>query len=312
MDTYLGLDFGGTKLLIGEVDSEGRILREKRYKTGCRQESKAVEVLMESLKDYVATVGFEGELKGAGVGIVGTVDYKTGRWIAMHPKATVDPIPLADMIKEVLGVPVWIDNDVKSATTAERVFGGGKESENFIYLNVGTGLAAGFVVDGRIVRGSRNDSGEIGHTVLDMRNEDNCICGRHGCVENAVSGYGFSRQAEIYGIKEELTAQGDLVSVAEIYERAKAGDETACKIVDYAAESLACLIMNLVKTLDPEMFILGGGCVQDGYLLGIVKEKLNADIMRTVTEGMLLSRLDPRYTGLLGAAALPIAAMRER
>ena len=169
------MDFGGTKLLIGEVDAQGNILRRKRYPSGCRTEAEAVKVLKDSLEDYMETVGAEGYIKGAGVGIVGTVDYRNGMWVSMHPKAVSEPIPLSELLQDILRMPVWIDNDVKSATTAEMIFGDGIDSENFIYLNVGTGLAAGFVVDGRILRGSRNDTGEIGHTVSDLQSEDICI-----------------------------------------------------------------------------------------------------------------------------------------
>lgn len=305
------MDFGGTKLLIGEVDAQGNILRRKRYPSGCRTEAEAVRVLKDSLKDYMETVGAEGDIKGAGVGIVGTVDYRNGIWVSMHPKAVSEPIPLSELLQDILRIPVWIDNDVKSATTAEMIFGDGIDSENFIYLNVGTGLAAGFVVDGRILRGSRNDTGEIGHTVSDLQSEDICICGRKGCIEGAVSGYGFSKMAHKYGIRRQFSPQGDLVSVAELYERAKLGEEIPVQILDYAAKSLSCMIMNLVKTLDPEMIILGGGCVRDGYLLEHMRRWLNPDIMCTVIKGIKISKLNPEFIGLLGAAALPIAVHRQ-
>lgn len=306
------MDFGGTKLLIGEVDAQGNILRRKRYPSGCREEADAVRVLTDSLRDYMDTVGAEGSIKGAGVGIVGTVDYKNGMWISMHPKPLAKPIPLSEMLQDILQVPVYIDNDVKSATTAEMIFGDGTDCENFIYLNVGTGLAAGFVVDGRILRGSRNDTGEIGHMVLDLQSEDICICGRKGCIEGVVSGYGFSKMADKYGIRNQLSPQGDLVSVSELYEKAKRGEQIPVQILDHAARSLSCMIMNLVKALDPEMFILGGGCVRDGYLLEHMQRWLNPDIMCTVTKGIKLSKLNPAFAGLLGAAALPAAVGRQK
>lgn len=312
MKTYLGLDFGGTKLLIGEVDQNGNILRERRYETGCRTEHQAMEVLVKSVWDYAETVGFAGEPAGAGVGIVGTVDYRKGKWITMHPQAMVPPIPITEILEEIIHIPVWADNDVKSAVTAEMVFGNGKNFDNFTYLNVGTGLAAGFVVDGRILRGKNNNSGEIGHTVVDMTNQDPCMCGRTGCIENIVSGYGFTRQVTNYGLKELIPQKGDMTDVSLLFKKAAAGEKIPEKILDYAAENLACLIMNLVKTMDPEAFILGGGCVQDGSLLKRIEKKLVPTIMDSVTGGILLSTLDPTHTGLLGAAALPLAALREQ
>lgn len=311
MKTYLGLDFGGTKLLIGEVDEKGNILREKCYQTGCRKEVQAIEVLEESIRDYVNTVGFAGEIQGAGIGIIGTVDYKHGQWITMHPKTMIQPVPIADILKNIIHVPVWADNDVKSATTAEMVFGSGRKFENFIYLNVGTGLAAGFVVDGRILRGKNNNSGEIGHTVVDISNRDRCICDRHGCIENVVSGYGFTRQAQLNGLSELITEKSDMADTQKLFARALQGEMVPDRILDYAADSLACLIMNLVKTFDPEAFILGGGCVRDGVLMKRAQEHMAECIMESVTGGLILSELDPAYTGLLGAAALPMVAMNQ-
>lgn len=311
METYLGLDFGGTKLLIGEVDKAGNILREMRYPTGCRTEKQAMEVLVNSIHDYVDNMGFMGELQGAGIGIVGTVDYKHGQWITMHPKTMIEPIPIADIVKDIIHVPVWVDNDVKSATAAEMIFGGGGRFENLIYLNVGTGLSAGFVVDGRILRGKNNNSGEIGHTVVDITNRDRCMCDRHGCIENVVSGYGFTRQAELNGLTELIPEGSDMVDTQQLFAKAEKGEMVPDRIMDYAAESLACLIMNLVKTFDPEAIILGGGCVRDGILLRRLEEHLSKCIMESVTGGIILTTLDPSYTGLLGAAALPIAALKK-
>lgn len=310
LNTYLGFDFGGTKLLIGEVDEQGNIIREKRYPTGCRNEAQAVKVLLESAVDYLETIGIQGNLLGAGVGIVGTVDYENGYWITMHPRITTEPIPLAVMLKDIVKVPVYIDNDVKSATVGELIFGSGKGRNNFVYLNVGTGLAGGFVVDGRILRGRSNNAGEIGHTVIDIQNTDDCICGRQGCIEGAVSGYGFTKQIEKYGLTELLTVDRK-ANVSKLYQEAEAGEKMADKVLDYAAKSMANLMMNLVKVLDTEGFILGGGCVQDGVLIRRMQKYLRPEIMESVTEGIQISQLNPAYTGLLGAAALAVKAGNE-
>lgn len=312
MKTYLGLDFGGTKLLIGEMDEQGKILNSKRYATGCVSQEQAVERLLACAVDYRDTVGFQGEVQAAGVGIVGVVDHNKGEWISINHIVSGPPVPLAAMLSKELGVPVAIDNDVRSATTAEWKLGHGKDSENFIYINVGTGLAAGFVVNGTLIRGANNNSGEVGHMVVDMQDEQRCICGRYGCAENMVSGSGFARQAVRYGLMDVLLAdRPNSADTPKLFELADAGEARAVAITEYAADTLATLIMNLVRVTDPDIVILGGGVTSGGWLLEKVNKRLNSSTMRGVTGGIVLSQFAPQYAGLIGAASLGIVLREE-
>lgn len=305
MKTYLGFDFGGTKLLVGEMDEKGQILRSKRYETGCAVMEQAVERLLACAADYRDTVGYQGEVQAAGVGIVGVSNHRTGEWISMNHIVSGPPVPLADLLSKELGIPAIIDNDVRSATTAEWKLGHGRNSENFIYINVGTGLAAGFVVNGILLRGANNNSGEVGHSVVHIMSEQACICGRYGCVENIVSGGGFSKQAAKYGLPEVLRAdRPNSADTPKLFSLADDGDERAVRIVTQAADTLAALIMNLVRVTDPDTVILGGGVASDGWLLEMVEPRLNPSTMRGVTKGVVLSQFKPEYVGLIGAASL--------
>lgn len=312
VDTYLGLDFGGTKLLIGEIDRSGAVLQKKRYLTGCTGRDEAVDKIMDCLDDYMETRENTGNLKAAGLGIVGISDYQKGEWISMNHIVDNSPVPMARLLEEKLGVPSFIDNDVRSATTAELIYGQGKKSDNFIYLNVGTGLAAGFVCGGRIVRGANNNSGEIGHMVVDLQNELPCICGRFGCAENMLSGVGFTRQ--IGKLKRDDLRQKDgKADVMKIFRLADEKDKDCIEITEYAADTLAALIMNLVRTTDPDTVILGGGVVSSGWLLRKVQERLEPHTMRGVTGGVVLSALPLEDVGLIGAASLGVCRTeRER
>ena len=310
MHTYLGLDFGGTKLLIGEVDENGKILNSKRYTTGLSNKEDAVSRILQSLQDYKENVGFAGEIQAAGLGIVGIVNHTRGEWVAMQHEISGPPIPIVRLLEEQLSVPCAVDNDVRSATTAEWMLGQGKHSQDFIYLNVGTGLAAGFVTGGHIIRGASHNAGEIGHMVVDLKSEDSCICGRLGCAENAVSGAGFTYQTKKYGLTQFLNEIGRADAPA-LFEKAQAGDQSCMKIVEYAADTLACVIMNLVRFTDPDTFIIGGGIVSNEWFLGKVKERLHPETMRGVTGGIVLSSFDPRYAGLMGAASLGMHLIRN-
>ncbi len=313
MRTYLGMDFGGTKLLIGEVAIDGKILRSKSYRTNCRTQDEAVRKLIESLEDYKHTVSFVGDITAGGVGIVGVTDHEKGLWISMNHEIQGPPIPLGKLLTEQMGVGVAVDNDVRSATTAEWLWGHGRMSDNFVYINIGTGLAAGFVTGGRLIRGANNNSGEIGHMVVNLTDEDECICGRKGCAENIISGSGFLRQALKHDLQEIIVSNGaQAADVPRLIRLVEEGNPVSRQIVDYAVDTLACIIMNLVRVTDPDTIILGGGVVSDGWLLHKVKGKLNANTMRGVVNGVVLSQLDPQSIGLLGAAAVGLVSVEKR
>lgn len=313
MKTYLGMDFGGTKLLIGEMDGEGNILNSKRYDTGCVSREQSVYKLISGMRDYKDTVGFQGEVQAAGIGIVGVSDHKRGEWISMNHIVTGAPVPLTAMLSEELGIPVAIDNDVRSATTAEWKIGLGKRSENFIYINVGTGLAAGFVTNGVLIRGAHNNSGEVGHATVNIEDGLICSCGRSGCAENVVSGGGFARQAVRFGLTEVIRAdRPNSADALKLFQMADAGDARAVAITEYAADTLAELIMNLVRVTDPDTVILGGGVISDGWLVEKVRNRLAPSAMRGVTNGVILSQFDPQYAGLIGAASLGIVLCEEQ
>lgn len=304
MKTYLGMDFGGTKLLIGEVDTQGTVLRSKRYATGYTKQADAIRALLEAIRDYKGDVGFAGEPAAAGVGIVGIVDNQRGEWISMGHEPEGPPAPLAHMVSQELGIPCGIDNDVRSATTAEQLLGQGRYSRNFIYLNVGTGLAAGFVVDGQILRGAHMNAGEIGHMVIDLSDQSPCVCGRTGCVENRVSGIGFTRQAQARGLNELMTQVGGRADVRRLFVRAETGDPDCREMIAYGARAIACVIMDLVRVTDPDTIIYGGGIIGDTRFLHMVEKELEPSIMRGVTRGLVASSFAPQYAGLLGAASL--------
>lgn len=309
VETYLGLDLGGTKLLIGEVDSRGNILKYKKYDSGYFNQQAALNIIKSSLDDYIKTVGwYDKKPVAMGVGLIGRVDPEEGVWLQIDPSRT-QPIALAKELEEIYGISCHIDNDVKSATRAERVWGFGQISKNFIYINVGTGIAAGTVVNGRQIRGSHFNAGEVGHVRVGVNVGVKCACGRIDCVEAIASGLGLDRCARLLHdqYKTELHISPDIserVPVSEIFALSRKGDPLCVTLVENAAEALANLVMNLVRMTDPETVVLGGGVVADGYMHEKLLEKLNPTTMRFVSNGVVITKLNPEFIGLLGAGAV--------
>lgn len=309
METYLGIDLGGTKLLIGELDNYGNILKCKKYDLGYFNQQSALEIIKISLDDYIKTIGWTNNKPiGMGVGLIGRVDPEQGIWLQIDPSRT-HPIPLAKELFDLYGIPCHIDNDVKSATRAERHFGFGQISKNFIYINVGTGIAAGFVVNGRQIRGSHYNAGEVGHTQVGVNVGVLCGCGRKDCVEQIAAGIGFDRCARLLKSKFKTKLHisdevSERVSIPEIFDLSKKGDPLCVELVENASQALANLIMNLVRVSDPDTVVLGGGIVSDGYMHSKILQKLNSNTIRFVKNGVVITKLNPDFIGLMGAGAV--------
>lgn len=137
---------------------------------------------------------------------------------------------------------------------------------------------------------------------VDLSNDFDCICGRRGCAENMVSGIGFTHQVKLQGRTDVLLENGR-ADVARLFELAKAQDETCTRIVEYGADTLACVIMNLVRVTDPELLILGGGIAGNDWFIQKVKQKLHASTLRSVKE-ICVSAFNSDFAGLIGAAAV--------
>lgn len=307
METCLALDLGGTKLLIGEVDSQGKILNYKRYESDLSNQARAYETIVRSLDDYLSTSASGLAPAVMGLALVGRVDPGLGIWHQIDPQRTQALSVAADLTRKY-GIPCYIDNDVKSATRAELRWGAGQASRDFIYLNIGTGIAAGAVVDGHLVRGGHFNAGEVGHTRVGEGVGVRCCCGRMDCVEAIASGSGIDLCARLlrdrYETRLQIPEDGSRVAFADVLALSRSGDPLCSVLVDNAAAGIAGLIMNMVRMTDPDLVVLGGGIVVQDEMFERVLGHLHAPTLRFVTHGVVRTRLDARFAGLLGAAAV--------
>lgn len=310
MGTYIGMDFGGTKLLVGEVSCDGQILSKKKYTTGYVNQECAVDIIKSSLGDFMRTeCGAEREPSAVGIGLIGRVDTTSGEWLQIDPQRS-QTVKLGSIVRATFGMPCYVANDVKSATLAEQCWGHGRHSDDFIYINIGTGIAAGFVVGGRLILGSHFNAGEVGHTQVGVQTGVKCCCGRTDCVEAIAAGIGFDSCARLLYPSYPDTllhlpeSSCSRVDVHDIYALAQRGDSLCKLLVDNAAQAIANLIMNLVRVSDPEMVVLGGGIVSAPEMYDNIMSRLHPGTMRFVSKGVVLTCLNPSYAGLLGAAAV--------
>lgn len=305
--TVLAVDLGGTKILVGEVTPAGEILANEKYPSTVVDQRSAAEKIKTAIRSYLQQHVIHGDLIGIGICVVGRVNTEQGEWLEIHPSLS-DPIFLAEEITQAFQLPCWLTNDVSGAALAESILGIGQETGNFVYINIGTGIAARVVADNHVIKGGNFNAGEVGHMVVDMMSDDLCSCGRKGCVELFSSGLGMHNQTVKFASEYPdtiLTIEEDRrVSFQELITAYEANDPLAKKVVDQSLRAVAALTMNLIRVSDPEAVIFGGGVMNDGWFLNHLVTFLNAKTIRFVTKGMRVTALDPNEVALKGAAIL--------
>lgn len=258
----VGLDIGATKTLGVVVDTDGRVVAQERLPTerGAEGIVRSAAGVVEAL---VATAGV-GEVLAVGVGVPGLVDVERGALShAVNLGVDGDWFPLGDLLAARLGAPVAIENDVNAAALGAVALTG---VDDLVYLSIGTGLAAGLVLDGRLRRGLSGAAGEIGHVPVDPTGAA-CQCGQRGCLETVASGRAIT----------EAWPAGDGPAAQALFAAAAAGDAAAVAVRDRFAAGVADAVRVLGLSLDPRVVMLGGGVAQLGESLRLaVAEALEA------------------------------------
>jgi glucokinase len=311
-EVVAGVDIGGTNTVFGLVDKTGNILAESSLKTTDYPE---IMNFVSSLVDAINKL-LEGKtsLKLAGIGIgAPNANYHKGT-IELAPNlAWKGIVPLAELIRKKIDVPVIITNDANAAAMGEMIFGGAKKMKDFIVLTLGTGLGSGIVINGEVVYGHTGFAGELGHTIVVPGGRD-CGCGRQGCYETYASASGLVRTV-LYMLSEmkEESSLRDIPSsgltAKKIAEAAAQKDPVAVEALDYTAEILAFGIVNAIGFSSPEAVFLFGGLAQAGEMLFAPVRKYVDQNVQPIFKGtvkILPSGVSESNAAVLGAAALAL------
>lgn len=304
-------DLGGSKAAVGIVDCAGRVLAQRRSLLDERRAPHEVAALVAyELRLAAQQAGVDWRnILGVGCGIAAMIDARREIVLSAPTIGGWRNIPFRALLAAACELPVWLEMDAYAAALGEAWHGVGRGCGHFIYVVVGTGIGAGIVVDGRILRGSRGTAGEFGHTVI-VHDGQACNCGGFGCLETLASGPAIAqraRQALLRGAPTLLAAQ-EQISAATVFAAARAGDEVALQIITETAGYLATGCVNLLHLLNPELLALGGGVARGGgdMLLPLLRREvirrcgawIDRDQVRIV-----LAQLD-EAAGLVGAAQL--------
>lgn len=310
LQRMLGIDIGGTKIALALVAEDGTLLRQERYASQMAPGEDFVQKLCTQVDHLLA-----GEIPGGiGIGIKGLVAVDHRTIIHSSVLENMMPLDLCGAMGKRYGIPCYLDNDVHAAATAELYFGHGRAIRDFTYVNLGTGLAVGVVAGGQLVCGTHNMAGEWG-TSIDLR----FLCGEEYQLETLVSGGGLVSEAQRLlpsypaGMLAGRMLDGETITGKTVLDAHRTGDELAAVVVDHFLEALSRTLVNLTLLLDPAMFVLGGGTVSDGYLLPLIRRRMEQryrilQLDQWVTP-IALTALGADDVGVLGAASICLNAM---
>ena len=256
------VDIGGTKIAVGMVDAEGKVLARRDCPTnGDAEYSRALRNIEEML--HATARQANAKISGIGIGSTGPVFPLTGEIgdVNFFPGWKGEN-PVKDLAR-LFQVNVAIENDADAAALGEAGWGAGQNKKRLIYVTVGTGIGTGFIVDGQLYRGVDYSHPEIGHHVIDA-NGPPCSCGFRGCWESLAAGPAMTAWME----KEappDYPHRGDL-SAKRICELAAAGDQLAIRAVNRETFYLGLGLANLVTLFTPDAIVLGGSVMNSANL----------------------------------------------
>ena len=259
----VGLDIGGTKMLGVVVAADGAVVAQHREPTVPGPDG--VLATATTVLDRLAA-GFDGVLPShVGIGFPGLVDRDRGAVShAVNLGLGGDWLPLAERLADRTGAAVMVENDVRAATWGAHILSG---ADDLGYLSIGTGLAAGFVLDGVLRRGAHGVAGEIGHVPVDPDGPF-CSCGQRGCLELS---------AAASALTAAWPTDGAMSPAVAVFAAASSGDPRALAVRDHFAARVADAIRMLGLSVDPAVIVLGGGVTDLGQpLLAVVTAALRA------------------------------------
>jgi glucokinase len=287
MTNYVvGIDIGGTNLVVGSVAEDGSRL------VALRSEPTRPEEGPDAVLNRLATIARatiaetsqldpDARLLGVGVGAPGPLDTRTGV-IFLTPNLGWVNMPLRQRMADLLGIPTTLDNDANCAIFGEWWRGAARGSKHAIGFTIGTGIGGGIIVNGRLYHGATDCAGEFGHMTLDPEGR-RCKCGNYGCLEAYASGPAIAlRAVEALGSGAESRivdmVAGNLshVTAQTVYDAAHEDDALALEVVRDTARYLGAGVANLINVFNPETVVICGGVTLAG-------ERLMAPLRQEVT-----------------------------
>ena len=269
-EVIVGVDMGATSVKALVVDGRNRVLAVEKIPTNRAQRARAL------IAEIAAMVGRamrksgrkRSALRAVSIGAPGAIDPKRGM-VHEAPNLGWKDVPLGRELRNLLRVPVVVDNDVNVGVVGEHALGAGARVDEMMGIFVGTGIGGGIISRGRLFGGSSGSAGEVGHTVL-LADGPLCGCGRRGCAEALASRTAMERdvraaiQTGRTSVIPEIMRKRhkDRMTSSVIHAALKAKDPLMREVMERAQYYLGILVGNVVNLLDPARVVIGGGLAE--------------------------------------------------
>ncbi|MCR5520337.1 MAG: ROK family glucokinase [Lachnospiraceae bacterium] len=270
MSKYIiGTDIGGTSVKLGLFTSEGRLVHKWEIRTDRSNGGEKVPMdIATTVRETIASRGIDAsDVIGMGIGVPGPV--KSDGTVMKCPNLGWGIFNVADRMKELSGINCTALNDANAAALGEMWQGTAKGFKNLVFVTLGTGVGGGIIVDGKVISGTHGGGGEIGHILVEPDEEDVCGCGCKGHLEQYASATGLCRVTRKFIAEGRLSTKlsADNLSARIVFDAAKAGDELAKEAVEIMCKYLAQAFSGIAATVDPEVFLIGGGVSKAGPII---------------------------------------------
>ncbi|MBT2569587.1 ROK family transcriptional regulator [Planococcus sp. ISL-110] len=267
--SIIGVDAGPESIECIVADLAGKVLNR----------SKTTLQLPINNQQFMAALkkGIEGVLEtadqaiGIGVAMHGVVEVETGTSL-YAPNLGLSNIPIKEELERAFGLEVKVENDARAMALGEYWFGNHGELESMLAVNIGSGVGAGLIIDGKLYHGASDIAGEIGHMTIDLHGEI-CECGNRGCLQTFVTGPAIAR-------KVTGTAPGNPLTAENVFEQAISGNEEFAAILKETGRAMGVGLTNLIHIVNPEKIVLGGGVSKaETFILPAIRETIRASAL---------------------------------
>lgn len=299
----IGIDLGVNYIFGIMTDLNGNIVSEINENLTVRSYDAVLGSLKAVIKRLIETTNVSPYgVVGIGIGVPGLI-HNDGR-ILMAPNLGWQNIRLKEEIEHEFGITVIVENEANAGAYGEKLFGAGKNFENILYVSAGIGIGVGVILNGQLYTGVNGFSGEMGHTVIQVRGKD-CHCGSSGCWELYASEQALLEEAA-KDLPTELTGQG--LTIEKLIELARNGNSDVLRLFHNIGEYLGIGINNMINSFNPEQVIIGNSLVIAKDLLeNSIKKFVKRHTMEYHQKGLTISfsELNTHATAI-GVSALSI------
>ncbi len=306
----IGVDVGGTTVKLGLFEVTGELLKKWEIPTNKEEQGKyIVSDIAESVRQVLDQENIPlTDVEGAGMGVPGPV-MPDGYVEVCVNLGWKDKYPARELSDALKGLPVRCGNDANVAALGEMWQGGGKGFTDIVMVTLGTGVGGGVIIDEKIVTGKHGLGGEIGHIHVRDEETEHCNCGGVGCLEQVASATGIAREARrkmaACDTPSLMRKAGDQVTAKDVLDAAKEGDSLALEVMEVVGHYLGVALAGLALTVDPQMFVIGGGVSKAGqYLVEVINRHYAKYMTISENRGTIgLAKLG-NDAGIYGAARL--------